>query len=386
MKLLEKIALIRLQEEGEKVRSNRIYDDNFNATVGASDLTCAVKAAYSILYPPEFDLDRFIILTRGNVSESIFFDSFKYLNIDVETQRSYFGEKGTIFSHMKVHPDFVVFLDKVQYTGHEDIDRDFNDLIRRGKKIWLNEMKTSSYIPDVPHHYWKLQVMMQAGLIALEHGITPEQIDINLIVINLNTGKRRIFHFDWNEDIYYEGLEVSLAIQTFKEELIEMMSGERKEFTVAPEELPAMYNPGVCALCEYTDKCPIFKKQGTFNIGKELDDAILSYLDAKKIFDVKKEDYEANIRPVFEKLGRSGKGIKTEGKFTAGKSIAVLLSSDIPRDKIIKLAEAYPDAISIDTGRLKALDEVAFANLSKEFGTTKVNNQRLVVKRKKHQQ
>lgn len=384
MKLLMNIVEKSEQELAIETTKNRIYDENMDATVGASEVACPRKSCYSILFPVVHDLERHIILKRGHIAETIFIDALKHYGIPVETQVPYYGEKGTLFAHMKVHPDVVVSIKDIKETGVDEIDSDVEKMRRAGKKIWLNEIKSAAAIPNEFHHYWHLQVMLQAGLIALEKGITEEEIQIELTVVNLNNGKTRTFEFDWDEDIFQEALEVSLIVQQFKEETIEMMMGERSEYSVPVDEVPATYNAAICSLCEYSERCSIFSKKETFKIGSELESEMLSFLDEKDRFNDAKRSFDENIRPIFEKLGVSGVGENIEGKFTPGKEVPVLNISDIPKEEVAKLAESYPDIVLIDTNKLKYQDEVAYAALAKRYGTTKMTKQRLVIKRRKH--
>jgi len=382
LKLLEKITERSHQARGVETKKKRNFDENMRATVGASELACPRKTCFDLMYPFTFDLQRHIILERGHVAETIFITSLEYYNFHVETQRSYFGEKNTLFSHMKVHPDILIEVEKMEDTGDEDIDEDIHKMKRAGKKLWLSEIKSAAAIPDTYHHYWHLQVIIQAGLIALEHGVSEEEIQIELTVVNLNNGKTRTFVFDWDEEIFQEGLEVSLIIQQFKEELIEVMMGVRDEFTVPPEEIPASYNAAICSLCEHSHRCSIFSKKEVFTIGNDLEEDLLQFLDERDRFNNAKGNFDENIRPIFEKLGISGKGTKVEGKFTPGKEVPVLNITDIPREEVVKLAAAYPDTIQINPERLRYADEIAYANLAKSYGTTKMTKQKLVVKRR----
>ena len=382
-KPFDDILLYSLREKGKEFQSKRIYDKDMNATVGASDLACIRKACMDLMNPPERTLDELLLMKKGNVAEHIFLEAFEHVGVNCESQRSYYGAKDSIFSHMKVHPDMVTFVDKIGYLKDPGLDAHVEKMIMSGKKIWLNELKTTGALPDAPHFYWELQVMIQTGLIAETHGISPEQIDSNLVAINLNNGKRRLFHIKWDEDVYFDGMERSLLVETFKEEIIEIQMGTRIEFTLTAEEMPCTYNPGVCANCDHASSCPIFGKKGEFKIATELDTAMFEYIEKKDRFNIEKDEFDENIRPIFEKMGKSGVGDTVEGKFTPGKTVPILIAKDLPREEVERLAKEYPAAVSIDTNKLKYLSEIEFINLSKKYGTEKITNQRLIVKKKK---
>lgn len=356
------IMLENFRDEQSYTHLNRLTHDGLNVSVGAS-VACPRRTYfdYAVLTKNDRGLKEFIVMRKGNVSESLVELTLDSIGIPYEPQGEYVGKD--LYDFMFVHPDILIDLDNLDTSKikNKKVRDHFDDIKKQKLKYLLVELKTSNSVPSEPHDYWVKQVSIQIHIIAEAKGIEVEEIGASVFVMELDYGFTGAFQIEYDEESVIIALEELMQLADALQDLVDFQNHMKDSMEFSSSDVP--YNLGnLCSFCDHQAICYKGFEQNDYialpeEYAKELVE-IKRYRDKKNNFDNMAKD----ISSWLVKSGvRRGVSSIAEAKLRGGNK---KVNKEVEPKDIKKLYEEHPEFFVIDQDRvLRQLDNKKIAEL-----------------------
>ncbi len=364
----------------EIVSSLRMAFINGDVRAGATDLICARKAAFGIMFEqPERTLEQSFLMAKGNIAEDMFAKNLETMGLVYETQGDYHGEGDKSF--IQVHPDFLIDVNNPgEPTGEA---KEMIAYAKKNKfKYVLIELKTSNAVPLEPHGYWVQQVNMQVDYISKAKKIKQEEICAFVYVIELDYGRHDYYEIEFDPEDVLIAEYNAISFYDVITEYIQFANGdieiEDMQYTIYNVE-PTFGT--ICNMCEWADLCT--KEKDSIELPAEL----AEYAKEVKEWKDKEKNTKAKNTEIKEFMQKHNVKKSTSDGMVAtirgGNTKDIVDIDSMSDDEKDELWKTNMRIFNLNDTLYSKLEPKRYKEMMKKYPGTKTTAESLILKRTK---